>query len=424
MAKRTVRKRKSPPESLPESLPERLSEGLPESGDINEQVQSEAEAADVAVSSTSVRLLFFPRDEWERDWKDANVRVLRQMEDSQKWILQGTMAWDVAGQDAVTEAFGGGRYLVQLVGADDRGVRGIRKSQVYRFPGAYKPPQQIKNTAGAPAGIGVQPTQRIGTMGDGGAGDVSPSQALNVALVDSVIGLMKTMKEAPPPRGMDWGPILAAVMPVLGTVLTKLLDGKKDEPMLRQMQALQDEMAKLRDRPGPAANAITDALAGIERIVKVSSSIRDMSATPEGETSIWGALGKEALSLLANAQRNQHQPQGAPTAALPAPGVPTPVSTAPLWQQLLMSQRARLLDAASRGLDADMVADFAINFLPEQYVGVMTEFLQRPDAATVMQQVIPDLTNFPLWTDNLIVAMRAAMFGGDQGDTEEVRVTG
>jgi len=427
MAKRKAVKKKTTPIMLFGSAPEILPVSPPENvGESEGTVQAaEREAEEVSAGSTSVGLLFFPREDWERDWRDPRVRVLRQDESTQKWALHGTLAWDEAGQDKVTELFGGGRWLVQLIGADERGVSGIRKSQVHRLPGRYKPPTSVPNTATTAAA--GQPAQRVGVIGDGGDGSVSPSQALNVALVDSVIGLMKAMKETPTRTpAMDWGPILASTMPVLTAIVTKIMDGpKRDDTLLHQLQAMQDEIVKMRDRPGPAANAITDALAGIERIVKVSSSIRDMSATPEGETSIWGALGKEALSLLANAQRNQQQGQSVtrqdPAVGMIAPPSPTPTGgapTMPLWQQLLLSQRTRLLDAASRGLDPELVADFAVQFLPEQHVGVMTEFLQRPDATTVLQQVIPELTNFPTWCEKLITAMRAGMFGADDAGGE------
>lgn len=366
-------------------------------------------------------LLFFPQEEWDPRWREPRVRLLHYDETSTQYQFHGYLPLNEAGPALLTEMFGGGKWKLQVTAKDDTGKEAIVRGTVRTLPGPYKRP--IKELPGLRTSEPETGSRTVAVRGDGAL--PTAGESLNAALVGSVIDLLKAQRESSRVAGMDWSPIITAVTALLTTILTKLMDRGPDPMLMAQLHAVEADLAALKEKPGPAASAITDALEGIERIVKVSAAVRRMAGSDESptdpEAAMWG-LGKVALETLIKS--------GQP-GALPPPGVqdvaklqavgsqPPPSSATPLWQRILIHHGRDMLQAARRGVDPALAAEWTMKMLPSDVLGVVVEFLKRPDAASVIMQVVPDLASFPTWVDEFVSEARAEVIEGPEPSEEE-----
>jgi len=190
--------------------------------------------------------------------------------------------------------------------------------------------------------------------------------------------------------------------------------------------------AKLTNAPGPVSSGIGDITRAIEQLLSVRDRLRDSGDdTRSGDGEGGGGLLKEGLGLIQSLIQAQGAMATGPGPAgpsripgktevpMPAVPAPDPGPARPLWQQLMQRHRGQLVDAARRGLPVEFVADMVMNYLPAEYVGVLTEFLARPDAAAVAMQEIPELQEFPNWNRDFWMALRSGTQDeGDEGDEE------
>lgn len=363
-------------------------------------------------------LLYGP-DEIDPRWRDPVVRIYREDDRTKKPVFHGVLAVDEASEMLVAEMFGGGRWKAQIIATDELGQSNIKRSKVFSLSGPYHPPVKALPMGQRPEAAAAAAPMR---------GEVSTlptaNESLNAALVGSVIDLLKAQREGVGRNPIaDWVPVLVPLASGLMALLSKMAEKKSEAPteMVIALEQLRAELASMKDRPGPATTAVTDALEGIERIVKLTRNVKRMAGAddeavpPDPETAMWGMAGKLLEHL---------GPKGipAPTSEQPAavigtiPPAPTPTAARPLWEQVLLNYRARLVDSAMRGVNPELVADVAVQFAPPQFVGTLQEFVQRPDMVAVASQVVPELQQFPQWTEQFFQALRGAVTGEEEGD--------
>ena len=391
-------------------------------------VKSDGVPQGVEVQGPAV--LSFP----EGDPGNSRVRIMREGEDK-RWVTHGYLATDEAGPEKVSELFGGGKWMAQLISAGETGRQEVRRSIVFRVPGPYRPP-----TGPLPGTTPPVPVLTPGAPNPGGSGGVaavesllssfqrgnlSPREALDQAMVAQLLEISRVRQQGAP----DWAGVLTAVLPTVLEVVFRRGPDPQTAAMLERLEA------KLSQQGGPVSSGIGDITKAIEQLLSVRDRLRDVGDEGRGESEGSGGLLKEGLGLLQTLL--QAQAQGAvatgPGPAGPSriPGkvevpvmAPTPTPDAaparPLWQQLMQRHRGQLVDAARRGLPVGFVADMVMNYLPAEYVGVLTEFLGRPDAAAVAMQEIPELAEFPRWNEGFWLALREGMQEdeGDEGDEE------
>ena len=368
-------------------------------------------------------VLSFP----EGDPGNSRVRIMREGEDK-RWVTHGYLATDEAGPEKVAELFGGGKWMAQLISAGETGRQEVRRSLVFRVPGPYRPPTgTLPGTTppvpvlipGAPAAASGGATETL--LSAIQRGNLSPREALDQAMVAQLLEISRVRQQGAP----DWAGVLTAVLPTLVEVVFRRGPDPQTAAMLERLEA------KLNTQAGPVSSGIGDITKAIEQLLSVRDRLRDVGDEGRGDGEGSGGLLKEGLGLLQSLIQAQGAMATGPGPAGPSriPGkvevpvmTPAPVPTPdpgparPLWQQLMQRHRGQLVDAARRGLPVEFVADMVMNYLPAEDVGVLTEFLARPDAAAVAMQEIPELVEFPRWNEGFWLALREGMQDEDEGD--------
>lgn len=353
------------------------------------------------------------------EWRDVRVRIYREDDRLKKLVFHGYLNFEEATEALLAEMFGGGNYVAQVIAADDEVPSGaVRKWARATIPGPYRNPEGVAGLAkGSPAGKAPAMVRVAG-------GEVSTlptaNESLNAALVGSVIDLLKAQREIPAVAQSsvkEWAPIITPVVGGIVTLLTAMLERKPDPTLLR----LQEELREMRDRPGPATTAVTDALQGIERIVKLTRNVKQLAAEDadvpaDPEAAMWGMAGK-LLEHLGGPKAET--PKLNPSPMLTPGPVAPPSPPLPLWQQTLLGNKGRLVDSAMRGVSPEFVADIAVQFAPPQAMGVLTEFVQRPDMVALAMQTIPELQQFPAWTEQFFQALKAAVLGDGSDEADD-----
>jgi hypothetical protein len=371
-------------------------------------------------------LLFCPPEERQEWWRDPRVRILWYDGALGKWITHGFLPIDEAGPDLLAEMFGGGKWKTQVVAYDDQGKVAIRWARDWVIPGPYKPP--IKELPGlgprtAAAATEVANVRPRETETRGGPYP-SAGESLNAALVGSVLDLLKAQREMvkTPVSTTDWGAVLSVVAPVAQAIILKMMDRNTTDPVLvATLHKLEGELESLQNKPGPTANAVTDVLESIERIVKVSSKVRKLAAGDEESTdpeaAMW-SMGKKAFEALLS---GQHSVPGSGTAPLlpgaTVPGGP-PQPPKPLWERILIRHGRDMLIAASRGVDPTLAADWTMNMIPSDLQGAVIELLRKPEAEGLVMQVLPDLAQYPQWVHDFVVTARESLVGEPEPEDE------
>lgn len=338
---------------------------------------------------------------------DARVRLYREDDLSKKWIYHGLLAADEATEQLVVDLFGGGRWVVQLIGVDpESGKQRIQGTRSTKIPGPYRPPR------GELPGNKVV-TVPVAAISEGpvrGGERVPVNDVLNTVLVDRVLDVVQRSQrgqESGPPAWIE--PMLRLLAPVIERVLDR--PQQRDDPertrILDELRDLRRDVAE-RDRPGPAASGIADAVEAVKSLIGVKDLLEGRDPNPDA--AMWNGFGKLAEAALRSVPG---------TPALPAPGPVETREPMPLWQQLLVRNKGYLLDAAMRGDDAADVADLAARLLPANVVGVAVEFVQQPNALDLTGQAIPELLQFPAWTQTFLGAFRAILLEPTVGDVSK-----
>jgi len=230
---------------------------------------------------------------------------------------------------------------------------------------------------------------------------VSAGEALNSALVGSVIDLLKGMKEASRPTApsIDWGPIIASGTTILTALVTRLIERPTTDSKTEMLEMLEKFAAIVKapvNQPGPAASGISDAVEAIRSLLEVKDMISGGGEKVDPTDAMLAGLPK-LIEAMSSGGRQPVKPKAVAT-EIPA--------DTPMWKRVLLSQKKGLLRSAAMGIDAGYAAEVALTYLPQELTGTVKEFIALPNHVELAMDTIPELRNYTVWTQAFFVAMK------------------
>lgn len=355
--------------------------------------------------------------------RDQRVRLFREDEITKRMIFHGALATDEATEEKVMELFGGGKYRVQLMVRNPDGLEVVQRAQDIRLPGPYIP------VTGRLPGIGPAPAMTMPTFGapqdiqnrvTGLPAGISINEALDQVRLQQVLDIVKRGQEVQASPAVPWDKIFDVGLRLVETFASARKGSESD--VRQELTALREEMR--RPQPGPVTAGITDSVKAIRELIDVRDMITGAGQDGEGnEKNMMWRVAERALEALTAAQRGEG-PKAPPRipgkTEVPVPQQTPPNTTAPLWQQMLVHYRPQLLETIQRGVPPDFAADIAMQYMEPNVQGVVKEFVQRPDAADLAAQVIPELKEFTIWNGKFWAAIKENMIEGEEEPDDSV----
>lgn len=346
--------------------------------------------------------------------EDDYILVKRRDDASMKLVTHGKVAPHEATEEYLQGRWGGGEFMLQERKRDASGSYVYGRTRTVHIAGPYKP---ITLAAVAtPGDAGAVPASGAGTAPPG----VSANEALNAALVGQVIELLKATREQRPT--IEWGPILASLTTLVTTLITAFVNRPKDdsstklvEMMMERFNALAEQVTKVQQSPAsPTHNAIADAVGAIKELLEVKDMIEGGGKTADPEAAMFNAIPVLLEKMTGAGAASSGKPP-----ALPPGGRPPVDPNVPLWQRFLLAQKRNLLRSATMGVDPAFAAEVALQYMPQDIVGVVREFLLKPDHAELAMQTIPELRNFEAWVRQFFQEVHTGFFAEEAGEGEE-----
>lgn len=340
--------------------------------------------------------------------------VHRRDDYTKKFVFHGYLTPTESTEAKVAELFGGGDYRLQLRGPDELGREVIRQTRDFRVPGPYKPP-----TGALP---GVSPTvatqQPSPSASSNGEGSSNVREMFEMTMAAKVMDVMRMSSQMQPPKDDGFKDVLLLMMKQQQDSAIQM------QQMMLAQQASMVEFMKVMmgSRPDVSMSDILKLVTERTGNSDVTALIRGMkelkSLSEDAPEGTGDPILDSVPKVLGLIEQGMHA-RGAPVAT-PDNRPSLPPSTAPLWQQLLLSQRRTILGVAARGSDPEWAASAALQLMPEQYVGVLREFVAMPEHVGLATQTIPELGNFPQWTQRFFAALVAEMSDDVTPDDAEV----
>lgn len=361
---------------------------------------------------------------------DARVRTYRRDTTTQKWVIHGYFPATATEED-ISREFGGGEYWVQLMLPDrESGRESISTSRKFRIPGPYRPPQTDLpgiRREGAPLASGATPAATVGTMPSGMSDMMG---VLNATVMSTFIDLLKTFKEASNRPAPTMDPMLVEILKAQAGTQQKIIEmiitlsakdgGDSKKEVLQMMESMKGLLT-------PAVSP-GNPMEMFNSMLQAFTSMRDVAddlAPPRGGTGdpLMDSLPKLVEVVAEQHQMSKRQRMGVPPSATLTPVVSTESQpTLALWQRILRSQGRNLVSSASRGISANTAALVAIEYAPQDVIGVFQEFFNRdPDAVVAdMIREVPPLAAFPAWARSFVDEAKTMLFEDEEeGETQD-----
>ncbi len=352
-------------------------------------------------------------------FKDAlptdRICVMRENVQTKLWQTLGFFSPEEATDERASEIFGGGKFWGRLMRRNSMGREQILNSVRPIIPGEPKVLREMygaKSTepsgADAPVVGRIPPGVDVKTFLD------------NVILARALDALEK--KPAPEvaavvPVESSFDKMLAIMAPALPGLIKQFIE--RVDPavvtLASAMQALSQKVDAIQNRPVPTATPMAETIAGIKSLLTVKDMIQNPGGEKDEGDPMWSALSKLADAIIAA------RGGGQPAPAQLTPGQPeAAASPLPPWQQLLVENQARLLDAAQRGLEPDFVADMTTRYVPAHQRGILVELVRQPNAAALVVQVIPAMQHYPQWLNDFVAEVRDQLIPGPELTSDDV----
>ena len=344
---------------------------------------------------------------------DARTRLKRVNDSTKRFETHGILSPDEVSSEWVAKRFGGGKYVVEVLERNARGQEVVKTSATWYIPGPYLGvgPGLPGINASASARAADAPQVAGSTPGVGGA-PVATRELIDSAMTSRLLDILNRDRSP----GMDWNGV-AAMIGALGAIATPiivaLLERKGDDPALAEIRR---ELAAFKNR-GPAAGAINDATKSIKDILALKELLTP-SEVPGAST------GERVLAALPQILAALNPGAAAPAAAI-APAsdgsaTPQPAPAGPMTlDDMLKAFKDQLLHLARSGWEPDFCASFVVRALPQEYAGMLAEFLHKPDAQAIAIRAIPELATFETWLPEFLRELRAEMNPTDDEDAEQ-----
>jgi hypothetical protein len=347
------------------------------------------------------------------------IRVQREDDFTKKLILHGYLSPDEATESRLAELWGGGKFVVGLIAADEAGRQVIRRQNQIAVLGAYKRPAEIYGLQNSSPTVSTLPAA-VSTAGNGMAllpqGRLSINETLDQLRLQQVLDIVAKGKDAPAAPAVPWERLFD-----MGLKVVEMFANNRRDPTAD----LREELARMREEMRRPANG--PVTSGMEDMAKAINTMLDIKERITDPTGVVGEKKEDSglMSLASDVLKMLMQRQGIDAGQSPAPAsrisgkvevpmAPRPTDPRPMWQQLLQQYRGYLVAFAQRGTDPEWVVETVLNLMPENLTGVLREFVQRPDAAAVAMQEIPELVEFPTFNDKLWAGLKSAVLGEEE----------
>ena len=352
---------------------------------------------------------------------DTRTRVYRTEEGTKVWQEVGILSPSEVNQEWIARRWGGGTYQIRVIDIT-RGPHIYSATSTWIIPGPYK------GVGSGVYGLGEPQPAPAGSP-DAGTGRPMPTREL----FDSVLAtrameiIQQDRRDVPTSKGPDLvglAAVITACGAILSPVILKLLSRGPDPALER----LEREVRAIRAQPGPAASALADAMKGIREVVSLRDTLDGVSggkaSTVERLLDLVPAV-LEAWQGRAAAPAPGAPPVPAPSAPLQlvrdtpggAPGGPTVDPSRPPWEALLLSFRDQLLYMANNGWEPEYCADLVQRTVPADFMGILTEYLQRDDADAILVATIPELGAFAKWRPAFLAECKRLLLGEPDDET-------
>jgi hypothetical protein len=364
---------------------------------------------------------------------DARVRVQRKDDRTQKMVTHGYFPPNVADDDVLKE-FGGGFFRAQLLVPDEQGREQIKRTRDFVLPGPYKAPTGELPGIGSRAPGAPKLADLPRPMQSASPGMADMAGMLNATMLTTFMDMIKTMKDIssrPAPVAPAVDPMLVEMMRGQAAVQTKVLellltpkpnnDGNSKKEILELLASMKELVAPPAAQSGDPNAMLTSIVEAMKQLRGVAEEFNPQP-TPTDPMDILPKLAEVAIEE--HNMRKQRAAQGQPVNR--SPGQPQPaveVSTLPIYQQVLRREAPRLISAAQAGRSAELVADIAVEFMPPNIKGVITEFFHHPleEVIANVTTEIPMLAQYPQWVGEFVERAQELLFPDEfTDDAEEV----
>ena len=349
--------------------------------------------------------------------QDAVVYIYRRDEVSKEPVFMYKLAPDESHVDEIQRLSGGGHYTCRERGRNEEGRKVWLQQRTLRVGGPPREPIMPKSFVSVdPAG---ESSPQVGTVPP--SGDVGMSEILTAGVLKLLQGsadLSTAQAEAyknmmTRPDTTNWEPLITAMVPVVVALI------KKREDPMAQMQAA---ASLFKDNASPAS-AFRDQLKTVTEVFNLHDATK-----PEAPDPIDAAIGllPQILDVITTEQKS-----GRPVTLdsvrekltggkeIPAPPQPQPGAPgAPVWLHMLRNMVPRITAWATAGRDPELLAEFFVAEIPEQYAGNMREFLKQDNAQEMLFRAAPALTQYAKWVGECFNAMADQYFPPDEGEGE------
>lgn len=320
--------------------------------------------------------------------------VLRRRHDVTKmWEYVGRLDPTQATEEHIAETYGGGNWQAQEKVRGQNGLMVWGRQRTFSIAGPFKgipkaPPAPAPVTAG-PIVRDVDGTERPLTR------DMMDSLLLN-----QMMDMMKAQREASTAliesfrsRGVDWGTILPAVIPLITAWMTR---PKETDPIdkAREIAALIAESAP--KGPPPATSPLKERLEELQLL-------RDLSGEGGAPETMPGILARAMPSILEALGNAKAQDAATPAAR----ALPTPAPREPNVILTLLRQYVPLLhQQAVNGSSPERYAAVVWDQVPRSARPAFRRWLVGPTAWADILAVYPAVQQYGPWWTQLLEHLR------------------
>jgi len=342
---------------------------------------------------------------------------------SKKLVFMFRLSQEEGTEEEIQRLAGGGKYMCREKGRNEEGLMVFGKSRTVEIGGAPREPKVPKATqAEIDAAPSENPAPVVGVIGEQKKGatldDALTAGIIRLLTSQAEVGetqakMYQTMMTRPERPQTNWGPIITACVPLL----TSMIERKDNAP--NPMEMIEKIASLMKTNTNPTSQ-FKDMLETVDSVF----SIKEQAAGPAPDplTALTGQLPK-ILEIISSEQKTRGRiptpeevQRRLATTQPTQPSQPGAQPKMPMYQALLNRFSPMLRDWAARGQDPVQAGEYIVASIPEQHHGAVREFLAREDSEELVYQTIPDLRNYPDFTQQCFGAI-ADMF---EPDEEEV----
>lgn len=356
---------------------------------------------------------------------DDYVMVWRRGDVSKQLVFHGKLTEHETTEENLIERFGGGEYVLREKRRNREGKMVWGRQRGITLAGPYKDPaKNLPVQSPRPAAEGQPATGPLF------AGGVVTKDDVQVASMLQMLQMQQQAAAAQAATQQQMQQMMLAQMEaqrqgMLGLVemATKMRDQPKENPL--EMFKVAVDLVKGAIPVASPKSDIKELMDGMHSILAFRDELTPAAATGNP---LMDSVPKVLDLVQQGFALKRAETEGArrpmPTvkthANIPEPA-PTPAveDGMPLWQKVLTAQKRQLIAAASSGRDPEVAALAAVEFMPQAIRGAMEEFMRRDDVLTQVYAVVPELQEFPHWTESFFTEARAQLLGDIEEDPGE-----